>query len=74
MDCQTDKIGLVRGEQQDYMEILAPLCPGVALVMDDPVNGCDCRVRWPAKALVVPACTVAHHLLAVMNLKLINAH
>lgn len=49
--------GLVRGGQQDYMEILAPLCPGVALVMDDPVNVCDCRAGWPATGVAVPACT-----------------
>lgn len=54
MERQTDEIGLVRGGD---MEILVPLCPGVALVMDD-VNGCDCGAGWPATGLEVPAYAV----------------
>lgn len=49
-----------------------------ALVMDDPVNGCDCRVPGRTAAPVAghPG-THVHcplHLLAVMNVKLIKAH
>lgn len=42
----------MRGGNQDYMEILVPLCSGVAPVMDDPVNVSARGAGWAATGVV----------------------
>lgn len=52
----------------------SPCVPGFAPVMDDPVNGCDCRAWWPATGAGAISVCRPLHLPPVMNVKLIMAH